>query len=104
MVAGVGLVSFGVFAALSEVEDQDLAGRCGRDVPTMTCSEGDVDALRIYGAVADASWITAAVAGALGLVLLFTLEGEGGDETEASLHVAPWAGIGAAGVSAGGRF
>jgi hypothetical protein len=102
VVAGVGLVSFGVFAALSEVEDQNLASTCGRDVPTASCS--DVTALEVYNVVADASWITAATAGVLGLVLLFALEGEGGDEQAAGTRWAPWVGLGAAGLSAEGSF
>jgi tetratricopeptide (TPR) repeat protein len=102
VVAGVGLVSFGVFAALSEVEDQSLASTCGRDVPNLSCD--DVTALEAFSATADASWITAAVAGTLGLVLLFALEDGGGEPAGASLRAAPWAAPGAAGLAAGGRF
>lgn len=74
--AGVMLASFAVFAPLAALEDAELARTCGRDVPTTSCSEAQVTALRVYSGIADASWIGAALSGALGLVLLLALPPE----------------------------
>jgi tetratricopeptide (TPR) repeat protein len=95
--AGVLFASFGVFAALSEVEDQALAGRCGRDVGAR-CAPSDVGTLQIYNAVADVSWITGTAAAVAALVLFFVLPAEA---AEAPVALAPWAtpdGAGATGV------
>lgn len=97
--AGVLFASFGIFAGLSEAEDQSLASRCGRDAGAM-CSPGEVGALATYNVIADASWITGAVAAVAGLVLLFVLPPE---ETP-TIAIAPWATPYAAGASAVTRW
>jgi hypothetical protein len=94
--AGVLAASFGVFAALSEVEDSSLDTTCRR-----ACSDDQVAALRAYDIVADVSWITAAAAGVTGLVLLFVLPPEG---ASGGVAVLPWAAPSSAGVVAAGRF
>lgn len=99
--SGALLASFAVFAILSGSEDSSLAESCGRDVPGVTCTEDDVGTLRTYNTLADISWITAAAAGATGLVLLFVLDKDA-DESEARLS--PWATPGGAGATVGGSF
>lgn len=99
---GVLLANFGVFAALSEVEDGNLASECGRDVPNMVCSDDRVGTLQAYNIVADVSWIAGAVAAVTGIVLLVALPTDSDDG--ASAAVAPWVVPGGAGVAAGGRF
>jgi tetratricopeptide (TPR) repeat protein len=87
--AGLGLVAFGVFAVLSEVEDADLAERCGRDAG-MTCSPDDVSQLETYNIVADVG-LAVGVAGALVGTMFLLLDG-GGDEAQepgVSAWVAP---------------
>lgn len=101
--AGVLLASFGVFAALSEVEDGRLATECGRDNPATTCSDDEVATLQAYNIVADVSWIAGAAAGVAGLIMLFALPAES-DDASAEAQVAPWVAPGGAGVTAGGRF
>jgi hypothetical protein len=98
--AGVLAASFGVFAALSEVEDQSLASSCGRDA-TVSCGDDDLSALRVYNTVADVSWIGATVAGVAGVILLLALPTAGGDGAVAA---SPWVAPGAGGLSAAGRF
>jgi hypothetical protein len=97
--AGVLFASFGIFAGLSEAEDRSLASRCGRDAGAM-CAPGDVGTLATYNVIADASWITGAVAAVTGLVLLFALPAE---ETP-TVAVTPWITPYAAGASAVSRW
>lgn len=93
--AGVLAVSFGVFVALSEVEDQRLAGSCGRD-SGRTCSASDVSGLQAYDIVSDVSWIGAAALAVTGVVLLLALPPERHERALAS--VAPWASPNGAGL------
>lgn len=86
--AGVLLVSFAVFGGLSEAEHSSLATRCA----TVTCTESDVGALRFYNGIADASWITASIAGVTGLLLLFLLPPDRpATTTPSSARLVPWA-------------
>lgn len=102
--AGALLVAFAVLAPISELEDQALAARCGRDVGSF-CDPGETSTLEALDIAADVSWIGAAALGVVGVVLLFALPPEGSPrEQAASVAVAPWASPEGGGVSAGGRF
>jgi hypothetical protein len=85
--AGVLALSFGVFVALSEVEDQRLAGSCGRDAGR-TCTASDVQTLQAFDIVSDVSWIGAAALAATGTVLMLALPPE--RRERASAQIAPW--------------
>ncbi|MGE0792202.1 MAG: hypothetical protein AB7S26_41400 [Sandaracinaceae bacterium] len=94
--AGIAAVLFGTFAGLSETEDQALATRCGSQAMRL-CREEDVDDLRTYNLTADASWITAAGLGVVGLVLVLI-----GETTRPSRPSAERAGpirVGASGLA-----
>jgi hypothetical protein len=69
---GVLGLSFAGFAIASELEDQRLAGSCGRDVGSHCLAE-ETSTLEILNVLADASWISAATVGALGAILLAAL-------------------------------
>jgi hypothetical protein len=64
-IAGAGAVLFGIFAALSEVEDQHLADSCAG-----ACSDDAVSTLGTYNVVADIGLGVAAVGALTGLVFL----------------------------------
>jgi len=83
--AGMLLGSFGIFAGLSEVEDQALAARCGRDARA-TCADSAVRNLETLNAIADISLVVGAVAAVTGLVLILALPAE----QSRSLAFAPW--------------
>lgn len=100
--AGVLFASFGVFAALSELEDQALASRCGRDVGAI-CPPRDVQTLDTYSLIADVSWIAGATAAAVGLVLLLALPPETSASGE-SVAFVPWVTLEGAGAGAVGRW
>ena len=85
--AGVLLASFGVFATLSELEDQRLASSCGRDRDA-ACTPSAVRTLETLNTVADVSWILSAAAAVTGLVLLLALPEE--EQARPSLALAPW--------------
>lgn len=93
---GVLLASFGVFAALATVENDNLASSCAPG-----CSDDDVSTLSTFNVVADISWIAGAVAAATGLLLIFVLESEGEGSSAA---FAPWILPGGAGGAVAGRF
>lgn len=113
--AGIGLLiaggvlaaSFGVFAALSEVEDQRLASSCGRDAG-MFCRDDELGALLAYDVVADVSWIAAALSASIGLVLVLAApsapSSEGSERSLASVRLVPFASPGSAGVTLGARL
>lgn len=103
--AGALGLSFGIFAALSEVEDQALASRCGRDAGGF-CTARDVETLSIYNAVADASWIGALTLAVAGTVFAFALPQEQADapSAAAALRFAPWASASSAGLATAGSF
>jgi hypothetical protein len=96
--AGVLAVSFGVFVALSEVEDQRLASTCGRDAGR-SCSSSDVASLQTFNIVSDVSWIGAAVLAATGVVLLFALPPEQHERAMSRLIV-PWVSASGGGIAA----
>lgn len=98
--AGLLLANFGVFAALSEIEDQALSARCGRDVGAM-CAPSEVQTLDAFSLVADVSWIAGATAAVLGVVLLLALPPE--EETR-SVAFAPWVTPQGAGGEVVGRW
>lgn len=97
--AGVLAASFGVLAALSEVEDGNLTAGCGA---TRSCTSDQVATLNALNIAADVSWIAAAAAGVAGLVLLFALPPE--PAARADVAIAPWASPDAAGLTAVGSF
>ena len=96
---GVLLATFGVFAALSEVEDQALASRCGRDAGA-SCSPSALETLRSLNTIADVSWVAGAALAVTGVVLLFALPAE----RSADLAFAPWVAPEGAGVTAVGQW
>lgn len=98
--AGVLLANFGIFAALSEVEDQALATRCGRDVGAV-CAPSEVQTLDAFSLVADVSWIAGATAAVLGIVLLLALPSE---EETTTVAFAPWVTPRGAGGGVVGRW
>jgi tetratricopeptide (TPR) repeat protein len=104
--AGVLAVSFAVFAALSEVEDQSIASECGRDRGAW-CDAGRLSTLEAYNIAADVSWITAAVVGAIGVTMFLALPApspEGAAESAADVAVLPLASPSVAGLTLAGRF
>jgi hypothetical protein len=102
--AGALALSFGVFAALSAVEDQRLATTCGRD-RGRACDPSVTSTLRAYDIVADVSWIGAAVLGVVDVVLWLVLPGETqSTTTTASLRVRPFASPATGGLVLGGAF
>lgn len=98
--AGVLAVSFGVFAALSEVEDGNLETRCGAPPG---CGDDALSTLEAFNIVADVSWIGAAALAVAGVVLLFALPPED-DPTEPRAALVPWASPNAGGVAMVGRY
>lgn len=96
--AGALALSFGVLAALSEVEDSNLASGCGA---TRSCTGDQVATLNALNIAADVSWIGAAALAVTGAVLLFVLPPEA---SEPGVALAPWATPDAAGLAARGRF
>jgi hypothetical protein len=100
IVAGGLLASFGVFAALSEGEDQSLASSCGRDRGA-TCPPSDVQRLEAFNVIADVSWIAGATAAVVGLVLVFALPPEA---SAPSVAFAPWATPDGAGAGVVGQW
>ncbi|UJR82498.1 hypothetical protein [Sandaracinus amylolyticus] len=97
---GVLLVAFGGLAIASELEDQSLASSCGRDAGRW-CSADRVSTLEALNVAADASWIAAAVVGALGITFLFALPPE---RSTPQIALAPWMSPEGAGITAGARF
>ncbi|AKF04895.1 hypothetical protein DB32_002044 [Sandaracinus amylolyticus] len=97
---GVLLLAFGGLAIASELEDQSLASSCGRDAGRF-CSAERVSTLEALNVAADASWIAAAVAGALGITFLFAFPPE---RSAPQVAVAPWMSPEGAGIAAGARF
>ena len=96
--AGVLAASFGVFAGLAAAENDRLTTTCGHG-----CIADQVATLNTYDIVADVSWISAAVVGVTGLVLLFALPPDTHTESPA-VAVVPWIGPSGAGVTAGGTL
>lgn len=99
-VAGAGLVSWAILGGLALSEDGNLTSTCGR-----SCTSDQTSTLGALTLGADISWITAAVAGVTGLVLLFTV-GQGHDETVSTARVMPWVAPNGAsgGLSISGSF
>lgn len=102
--AGALLVSFGVFAGLSETEDQALATYCRRDVGS-SCTAADVKNLRTFNTLADVSWIAGAALGVAGLVMVFALPaGTENSPSTLSAQVIPWVDPSGAGVRVVGQW
>lgn len=97
--AGVLGAGFAVLAVLSELEDTKLAQGCGA---TRSCTDGDVATLSALNLAADVTWITAAAAAAVGVVLLLALPPDPAGRENVAL--APWMTREAAGLVATGRF
>ena len=98
-VAGALAINFGIFAGLAFAESDRLGAACGHG-----CVSSQGATLNNYDIVADVSWISAALIGATGLVLLLTLPPETHQESAPRVALAPWAGPSGAGLAAGGRF
>jgi hypothetical protein len=99
IVAGGLFGSFGLFATLSELEDQELAGSCGRDAGAM-CDPSRVASLGTFNLVADVSWIAGAAAAAVGIALWLVLPPERGS----SIALVPWVSPEGAGGGVVGRW
>ena len=102
--AGALLVSFAIFAGLSESEDQSLASSCGRDRGGV-CTPSQVGTLEAFNLVADVSWIAGSIAAVAGVVLLFVLPPDREQApASASLTLSPWASPAGAGIGATGTW
>jgi tetratricopeptide (TPR) repeat protein len=84
---GVGLVTFGVFAILSETEDGNLAESCGSGAGR-TCSSDDISQLETYNLVADIGLAVGVAGAAVGVV--FLLLGSGDPLASEAPSVAGW--------------
>jgi len=98
--AGVFLGAFGVFAVLSEDEDQALATRCGRDVGA-TCTPAGVQFLERLNLTADVLLIVGGALAVTGVVLLLALPAE---QQRPRLAVVPWIAPEGAGAGVVGRW
>lgn len=99
VVAGALLASFALFATLSELEDQALAGSCGRDVGA-SCEPDRVRNLEAFNVVADVSLVAGIGAALMGAVLWLVLPAEEGS----TVAFAPWATPNGAGGGVVGRW
>ncbi len=97
---GVLLGAFGVFAALSEIEDQRLATRCGRDVGS-NCAPSTVQFLERLNVTADVLLIAGGAVAVTGLVLLLVLPPE---RQTSRLAFVPWVAPDGAGAGVVGRW
>lgn len=99
--AGALALAFAVLAPLSELEDQRVAGTCGRDVGRF-CDPGDTAALEAISIGADAAWIGATLLATIGVVLVIALPFEGSGDGHVALTpvIAP----GTIGAAAEGSF
>ena len=96
-VAAAGLLTFAIAGGLALAEDSSLASTCGT-----SCSDSQVSGLNAMTIAADVGWITAAVAGVTGIVLLVVLAPSSHGET--TTLVVPWATPEAGGLALGGSF
>jgi hypothetical protein len=96
--AGALAINFGIFAGLAFAESDRLSAACGHG-----CVSSQVATLNTYDIVADVSWISAAVIGATGLVLLLALPPDTHTEGP-TVAFAPWMSPTGAGLTAGGSF
>jgi len=101
--AAAGGVSFGIFAGLSESEDQALASRCGRDAG-VRCRPEEVETLAAYNTAADVSLIAGGGLAAVGGAMLLIALGVRPSDEVAQAWLSPEVGPDGAGVSAGARF
>lgn len=97
-VAGAGLVTFAVAGGLALAEDGSLETTCGT-----SCSDAQLSGLNAMTIAADVGWITAAVAGVAGVVLLVTV-GMPSETSSATALVVPWATPDGGGLVLGGSF
>jgi hypothetical protein len=74
-VGGAGLVLFGVFGALTLVEDGNLADGCGA---SRSCTDDDLSTLKTYGILADVGLGLTVVGAVVGTYFLVW----GGDDDE----------------------
>jgi hypothetical protein len=104
--AGVFLVGFGVFGALSLVENDRLANSCGSNHGRY-CPASSTNTLFAYDIAADVGWIGAAALGVVDLVLWLVLPGGLLTTTPtatASVRARPIVSTNELGVSLGGSF
>jgi hypothetical protein len=87
---GVGLVAFGIFAALAASEDGRLAADCGTDAGGF-CSDEQIGTLRAFTIAADVGLGVGVLGVGLGIVLALAGVGAGPDEDEHA-RVVPWLG------------
>ena len=86
-VAGAGVVLYvaGLFSALAEMSNID-AGACGGP----SCTDAELADLRTFAGLADAGWVTAAVAAAVGFTWLGIALSES-PPSPTALRITPWA-------------
>jgi hypothetical protein len=102
--AGALFVSFGIFAGLSETEDQALATHCRRDVGS-SCTTADVKNLQTFNTLADVSWIAGAALSVAGFVMVFALPARTENSPSTlSGRVIPWLDASGAGVRVVGQW
>jgi hypothetical protein len=97
---GVGLAMAVTFGVMALGEDSDVSSLpCAE---TATCT--GVGKMDTYALMSDIGTGLAVVGVGLGLVFLLTADDEEADPNRAQLNIAPFAGPGAAGLVAQGRF
>ncbi len=94
--AGVGVAMFGLFGALTVVEDGRLSDLCG----ATPCAQGTANDLRTFALLADIGIGVAVAGGVLGLIFLLVDTGP----SEADVAAAPWVTEDGGGFALGGRF
>ncbi|MGE0787803.1 MAG: tetratricopeptide repeat protein [Sandaracinaceae bacterium] len=82
-VAGVALALTAVFGGLTLSEQSSVENGC---YTAGNCAESDISNLRTYATVTDAMWITGAIAGAAGIVLLVLGITSPSDDAQASFR------------------
>ena len=95
-----GLVTSSIFAGLSLGTKGGLTGCSNKTCPLS--EKGDEDRMKTYADVATAGLIVGGVGAAVGTYLWLTAKPSSEKPSAKGLHVAPWVGLGSAGVD--GRF
>ncbi len=101
--AGVGLLTFAITGGLALAEDGEISAGCGGTSPR-TCTPEQLADLRLYTALADVGWVTALVAGGVGIGWLVFSMMQGSNTEHAAVRVAPWASADGAGVTFAGEI
>lgn len=82
-VAGVGLVMTAIFGGLTLAEQSSVEDGCYATGP---CTDDEISTLRTFATVTDVGWITAAVAGTAGVILLALGIASGSDDSQAAIR------------------